>query len=79
MKCGEVSLTCWHCGAEAPLDDFCRTPVGGDLPRGQFQCPKCGNAAQRREVERGETIKGRNGATMYIPGRLALVPCEARL
>ena len=23
--------------------------------------------------------KNRNGATMYIPGRLAMVPCEARL
>jgi hypothetical protein len=53
-------------------------PVYGLLPPGQFQCPACGYAFQRREVEPGSTFNY-CGLVQYVPGRLALVPCEAVL
>ena len=33
MKCG--------CGYNGDMFDFTRTAIFGDLPRGEFQCPKC--------------------------------------
>lgn len=75
--CG-CSMTCPQCGVESSLDAMCETPVGGPLPRGQFQCPVCHYAFQRREVEPGTTWRSGN-AVCYVPGRLGLVPCERRL
>jgi hypothetical protein len=44
---GGVAMTC-RCGHVAPMDDFCRTPVFGDLPAGIYQCPECGVAVDVR-------------------------------
>lgn len=34
------TITC-SCGHNAPVDEFAATPIGGPLPRGSYQCPRC--------------------------------------
>jgi hypothetical protein len=42
-----VTLSCGFCGHVAPLDDFCKTDLYGDLPGGCHQCPSCSRAIVR--------------------------------
>lgn len=37
---GMYCVTC-KCGYSADVDDFCRSPSGIELPRNEYQCPKC--------------------------------------
>ncbi len=30
-----------ECGHEADIEEFCSTPVSGELPAGTYQCPRC--------------------------------------
>lgn len=78
MSTALCTVTCPHCGRDSSLDDMTRTPIGGDLPVGQYQCPHCSFAFQRREASPGQVWRA-GKHRMYVPGRLALVPCEARL
>lgn len=78
-KIGRISyctLTC-QCGHEADLDEFCRTPVSGELPKGHYQCPGCGYAWQRKESEHKIITNGFE--SMMIPGKVELLPVSARL
>jgi hypothetical protein len=59
---------------EAALESFCVTALGGDLPRNEFQCPKC-RFAFRKVFGRPEVL--RNGFVM--PGPVSLVSVGARL
>lgn len=62
-------LKCGRCGHEADFFDFCRTPVGGDLPQGTHQCPKCLRAWRMEKREEGRWLAG----GLYIPpGRRAV-------
>lgn len=69
-----MNISCPNCGQESTLDDMTRRPVTGWLPPGQFQCPVCGHAFQRREVAPGKIMNGH-----YFPGNIGIVPCEAVL
>lgn len=67
-----VTLHC-RCGHEADIDEFCRTPVGGELPRGHYQCPQCRRAWS---VRRGPPRVGWSG--MVLPGETIIedeAPC----
>lgn len=75
---GWITVTCGRCGHQADVDLWTRTTVQGELPPGQFQCPGCRLAFRRKEVEPGRTVRA-GAERMYIPGRVALVPCEGRL
>lgn len=68
------SMTCRFCGYEGELDDFCRTPVSGDLPRGTYQCPKCRRAIRRVT---GKPTVHRSGFVMT--GEVKLVEVEGVL
>lgn len=74
----KMTITCGECGQEAAIDAWTRTPVSGELPRGQYQCPRCGYAFQRREVTPGQVYRLR-GELCRIPGKIRLVPCDSRL
>lgn len=39
------------CGYMGAYDEFCFTPVFGELPRGEFQCPACKQAWTVRDVK----------------------------
>lgn len=71
-----MNITC-ICGHTADIDDFCRTPIGGELPKGHFQCPACNRAWRRKESEH-RILRFGTEATL-IPGKVELVPIEARL
>lgn len=73
-----MTVTCGKCGQAADIDEWTNTPVAGPLPPGVYQCPNCGFAFQRREVEKGKIIETA-GRQWYLPGRLALVPCQTRM
>jgi hypothetical protein len=73
-----MTISCPKCGGVHDVEAWTRRPVTGDLPPGQFQCPGCGFAFQRREVEPGRKFTA-GGRTVYIPGKLALVPCAGVL
>lgn len=75
----DITVTCPNCAQASTLDAFTTRHITGQLPPGQYQCPLCNYAFQRREVTKGEVWTARNGERLYIPGKLALVPCAARL
>jgi len=71
-----VTLSC-KCGHVADLDSFCRTPIGGDLPNGQFQCPFCRYAWKRQESDYRVLRSG--DSVCFVPGKVELVPVDGRL
>lgn len=78
-KIGRISyctLIC-SCGHEADLNEFCRTPISGELPKGHYQCPSCGYAWQRKESK--PRIISNGFEAMVIPGKVELLPVAARL
>ena len=44
------SITCGKCKKTSPFDQWCTTPVNGELPKNQEQCPFCkaGFAIERK-------------------------------
>lgn len=72
-----ISLSCGACGNVGEFDRFCRTPVYGDLPPGQFQCPACGFAWRRVESEH-RILRFGEAATL-IPGKVQLLALDGRL
>jgi len=73
-----MNIGCPKCGKTSTLESFTERPISGYLPPGQFQCPLCGYAFQRREVEPGKIIVSA-GVIISLPGKIELVPCEAVL
>lgn len=71
-----MQITC-KCGHTADIDKFCRTLISGELPAGQFQCPGCGSAWQRKES--GHRIIRAGSEAMIIPGWVDVVSIERRL
>lgn len=71
-----INITC-GCGHTDDLLNFTRTPVFGDLPPGQFQCPSCGAAWRRRESEHRLLTAG--SESLIIPGKVEVLVNEARL
>jgi hypothetical protein len=77
-----MTITCPQCQCEATLDEMTIRPVSGLLPPGQFQCPHCNQAFQRREIQKGTWNRGSGrdaGLDYYVPGKIGLVPCQGRL
>lgn len=73
-----MTITCPKCSAESSLDDMTRRPISGFLPPGQFQCPLCSYAFQRRMVSPGHSFMYQ-GEPDYMRGEIGLVPCQATL
>ena len=42
-----IETTCGKCGHKASIDLFMSTPLNGDLPDTDFQCPSCMTAVRR--------------------------------
>ncbi len=40
-------IRCGACGYEGVYEDFCRTPIFGELPNNEFQCPSCATRVVR--------------------------------
>ena len=38
------TIQCGKCRGKFPFDDWCRTPVNGELPNNKKQCPGCQHA-----------------------------------
>lgn len=70
-----MTLTCGKCGHEADIDLWTTAEISGRLPVGQFQCPSCRFAFRRCETTPGQTFRA-GGSSMYIPGKIGLVPCQ---
>lgn len=77
MALGFCNVICGHCGHVADLDEFCRTPIYGELPKGEHQCPACGVAFKRTMSEYKVFHAG--GEWHAIPGKCELVPVGGRL
>lgn len=71
-----IQITCGACGRPSGFQRWIRTEVFGDLPPGEFQCPRCMRAF-RRERHRGEAYRLIDGEWVYRP--LNLVPIASRL
>jgi hypothetical protein len=79
-KVSDYGIKCGSCGRTSRLLDFCKTPLGGDLPKDTFQCPACGFAWRVRGPKEMRT--DRWGLTYYPEhpdqiepgGRLIRVP-----
>lgn len=67
------SITC-RCGHEADFEEFQRTPVGGDTPRGQYQCPKCNRRWTYHQAPGKHYDSG-----LFIPGKRTLVELSPSL
>lgn len=70
-----ILMTCGGCGHTADIDEFCKTPVYGDLPRGTYQCPSCGLAIERRSAGKGV----RYPSGLYVPAPVELVKNSSKL
>ncbi len=71
---GQWCIVC-KCGHKADVDDFCRTPRGAELPRAEYQCPKCFRAWAIKTVREGwQSPDGQ-----YLPAQLACVAILPRL
>lgn len=71
---GGIAVTC-SCGHVAPMEDFGRTEISGELPLTDYQCPACGRAVRKRYRHEHEfTPDGR----ILSPGGW-LEPIAARL
>jgi hypothetical protein len=70
-----MMMTCGGCGHQDDIDEFCRTPISGELPRHVYQCPRCGLAIERRVSGPGTRYE----SGLYVPGPVELVRVEARL
>ncbi len=69
-----VMVTCGNCGKSAAMDEFCNTPVNGQLPRGVYQCPHCHWAVQRQAGLPTVTPSG-----FVMPGKVEFVEVQAYL
>ena len=67
-------MTCGNCGHVDDLESFCTTPITGDLPRNEYQCPKCRHAFRKSF---GKPTVYASGFVM--PGPVSLVPVGAKL
>ena len=48
MATSGIGMTCGACGHFDDISRFVATPVYGELPVNQFQCPACKHAFQRQ-------------------------------
>ena len=71
-----ISITC-RCSHSGDLIDFTHTLIGGDLPPGHFQCPKCTIAWCRKES--GYRVLRAGSEAMIIPERVDVVLVDSRL
>lgn len=69
-----MNIRC-KCGHEADYEDFQSTPVSGELPRGEFQCPACRRAWTVKTI----TPPKIGWSGMVLPGKTAVVEIPARL
>jgi DNA-directed RNA polymerase subunit RPC12/RpoP len=46
------TITCAKCGQAAPFYQWRETTISGPLPDGEYQCPHCGVAFERRHVRK---------------------------
>lgn len=69
------AITCGKCGHYADFFDFRATPIGGELPANQYQCPHC-RAAWRMEPQGRGTLYE---SGLYVPPAVKAQPVEARL
>lgn len=71
-----MNITC-KCGHTDSFDAFCSTPMYGQLPPGQYQCPACGIAWKRQEAD--FKILRHGSAATYFASRVECVVIDARL
>lgn len=70
-----MQITC-KCTYQGDFDEFSRTLISGELPPGQFQCPSCGLAWQRKET--GHRIIRAGSEAMIIADRVEIVLMDRR-
>lgn len=58
------------CGHHAPLDEFCKSPAGIDLPPRHYHCHACGEAWTIQAVAPAEV----RPSGFVVPPALACVP-----
>jgi hypothetical protein len=71
-----MHITC-QCGHTADLDEFCQTPLFGQLPRGTYQCPACRVSWKRQESD--HRIIRHGSAATYVAGKVEIALVESRL
>lgn len=72
-----IQLTCAHCGKASGWTRWTNRPISGELPAGEFQCPKCGHAFKRQRRPEGDHWVTINGRLEYRT--IDLVPIASRL
>jgi transposase-like protein len=75
---GAEAITCGQCGEANALEAWTQRPVSGALPVGQFQCPACGYAFQRRETTPGQ-VWDNGRERFYIPGTIKETACQPEM
>lgn len=81
IKCGSgmMEIRCGCCGERSDFDLFTRTELAGDLPPGQFQCPRCNYAWQLRSAGPVRILTAASGERMAFREKVELVAVQARL
>jgi hypothetical protein len=69
-----LNVTC-RCGHNADADEFFHTRLGVELPRGQFQCRKCGHAWKIVAKTPAKVMP----SGFVMPGERGIVECDPLL
>jgi transposase len=73
------NLVCGQCGHHDDLMAFTTTPVFGDLPPGQFQCPVCSHAIKLQAAGALRILKSPDGGVFVFREKTEVVAIGARL
>jgi ribosomal protein S27AE len=75
-----MNMTCGKCGKTSDIEEWVKRPLSGELPRDEFQCPRCGYAFKRQPGgEWSPMYDGSGRVAAVVPERIDLVPVPARL
>lgn len=75
MMDSHITITCGACLEASPALAWTERPISGELPPGEYQCPKCGYAFRRERA--AEASRYEDGKWIYAP--INLVPIASRL
>lgn len=66
-------ISCGSCGHNSDFYEFTTTPIFGDLPPGQFQCPKCQTAIRLQAAGTLRVYQTENGEVLAFRDKIRVV------
>lgn len=72
-----MNISCPKCGQTNSLESWTERTITGPLPIGQYQCPNCQHAFQRRSTGPATMWTAPNGNQLFFREKIELRTCSA--